>query len=349
MIGFVGALIAARQPSNSMWWIFSSFAVLTLGSFVFLSFAIDALDAGSHSVPLRVAASLSNVIGGPIVIMFLIFLFLLFPDGRPTSPAWRRVTMFAVAWCTFFAFADLLIPGALNNLSTRRDVINPLGIGALHLIRSFIFGPGFLMLPILTISGVISLVIRFRAASSVQRQQIKLFAFAGGIVVMVFIAGPVYLWRPNSAPTWGWGVAFMFAVLSLPIAVGAAILRYRLYDIDRLISRTASYLLISAFLGGSFALIVLVPTAAIGSHGSTPSWLIAVATLAVAVLFQPVRRRVQNAVDHRFNRARYNAEHTIDEFAARLRNEIDLETLEQEINAVVGRTMQPSTVSLWLR
>lgn len=349
MIGFVGALIAVRQPSNRIWWIFSSFALLTLGSNAWQSFAIDPLNAGSHSVPLRVGATISNVIGGPVVIMFLIFLFLLFPDGRPASRRWRPVVIFAVAWCIFFALADLLAPGPLNNLSTSRDVINPFGIGALLPIRSFIWGPAFLMLPILTISGVVSLVMRFRAASSVQRQQIKLFAFAGAIVALTFVAGPIYLWRPNSAPTWGWNVAFMFAVLSIPVAVGAAILRYRLYDIDRLISRTASYLVITIMLAGVFVLLVLVPTTAFGSQTSTPSWVVAMATLAVAVLFQPVRRRVQSVVDRRFNRARYNAVHTIENFSARLRDEIDLETLRTEISTVVSRTMEPASVSVWLR
>jgi hypothetical protein len=259
------------------------------------------------------------------------------------------MTVFATVWCTFFTLADLLAPGPLNNLSTSRVVINPFGIGALFPIRSFIWGPAFLMLPILTICGVISLVTRFRSAASVQRQQIKLFAFAGGIVVMVFIAGPVYLWRPNSAPTWGWNVAFMFAVMSLPIAVGAAILRYRLYDIDRLISRTASYVVITLLLAGVFVGSVLFPTALFGSKASTPSWVVALATLVVAVLFQPLRQRVQKAVDHRFNRARYNAANTIDQFASRLREEIDLETLQGEISTVVVRTMQPASVSVWLR
>jgi hypothetical protein len=159
--------------------------------------------------------------------------------------------------------------------------------------------------------------------------------FASAAVLMGVIVGLAPLAFSSRAPTWLWPVMFLIGVSSIPVTAGIAILRYRLYDIDRIISRTLSYTLVTAFLAGVFALVVLVPTALIGSGTGTPDWLVAAATLVVAALFRPVRRRMQDAVDHRFNRARYDAVQTIDAFAARLHEEIDLASLTAEITDVV--------------
>jgi uncharacterized membrane protein YbhN (UPF0104 family) len=137
------------------------------------------------------------------------------------------------------------------------------------------------------------------------------------------------------------------AATSVPVAAGIAILRYRLYDIDRIISRTVSYALVTAILAGTFALLVLLPV--LLGVDQAPDYVVAFATLVVAALFRPVRRRVQQAVDHRFNRRRYNAEHAIDAFTARLREQVDIDALGTELADVVHRTMQPSEVSLWIR
>jgi len=138
-------------------------------------------------------------------------------------------------------------------------------------------------------------------------------------------------------------------MLGMPIAIGFAVMRYRLYDIDRIVSRTFSYAIITIVLGGLFALTALVlPTLLLGTR-TTPGWVIAAATLMVAAASRPVRRRVQAGVDHRFNRSRYDAVHTIDAFTARLREEIDIDALGAELNAVVRETMQPTHTSLWLR
>jgi hypothetical protein len=195
--------------------------------------------------------------------------------------------------------------------------------------------------------GAISLVFRFRRAGGTERQQIKWLALSGSFVAVSFVLAPIYLWR--STIPFLWPVVFSIDILSIPLACGFAILRYRLYDIDRIISRTASYAVVSAILAGTFALAVLLPTTIVGSAaGGTPSWTIAVATLVVAVLFQPLRRRVQTTVDRRFNRARYDATRTIDAFSVRLRDEIDIDALGSELQDVVRRTMQPTHVRLWL-
>jgi len=176
----------------------------------------------------------------------------------------------------------------------------------------------------------------------VERQQFKWFAYAGVLVVLAILS-------TNVLPSLGnlpWVV-----VIALPISVGIAILRYRLYDIDRLINRTLVYGLLTAILGLVYAGAVLILGQVFGGGVTEdpPSWAVAGATLAVAALFQPARRRIQAVVDRRFNRHKYDASKTVEAFSARLRDEIDLDTLSAELLAVAHQTMQPTMATLWLR
>jgi hypothetical protein len=206
-------------------------------------------------------------------------------------------------------------------------------------------------LPLMLLCGlasVVALLLRFRRSRGVERQQLKWFAFAGTVTV----AAVVLLVFPSQ---YGWlgpvsSLVGLPLLLSMPVAAGVAILRYRLYDIDRLINRTLVYGLLTALLGGVYAAVVLLLGQLFGGiGGEPPSWLVAGATLAVAALFQPARRRIQQVVDRRFNRRRYNAARTVETFSARLRDQIDLDTLTVELLAVVDQTMQPTRASLWLR
>jgi hypothetical protein len=193
-------------------------------------------------------------------------------------------------------------------------------------------------------------LVRFRRAGPVQRQQLKWFAFVvGGCIASELAAVALHSVLPVVA---GWLVAVASAgvVMGLPIAVGLAILRYRLYDIDRLISRALVYASLTVILGLCYGGLVLALGQLFGRVGErTPSWAVAGATLTVAALFQPARRRIQQAVDRRFNRGKYNAGKTIEAFSTRLRDQVDLDTLSTELLAVVGQTMEPTRVSLWLR
>jgi hypothetical protein len=196
----------------------------------------------------------------------------------------------------------------------------------------------------------VSLLRRLERAQGLERGQLKWFAYA---VALVGVSLAVHL----AALTVGFPlvesatlVVLLVAILGVPVAIGIAVLRYRLYDIDRLINRTLVYGLLTALLAGVYALVVLVLGQLFGGiGGNPPSWVVAGATLTVAALFQPARRRIQAVVDRRFNRRKYDAARTVEAFSARLRDEVDLDALSAELLAVVDQTMQPTAASLWLR
>jgi hypothetical protein len=202
--------------------------------------------------------------------------------------------------------------------------------------------PCLSLMGVLILVGFGALVVRFRRSRGDERQQLKWITYAGGLLPLAVLA---YL-LPEVVGT----VVFAVPLVFLPVAVGIAILRYRLYEIDRLINRTLVYGLLTALLAGVYAGLVLGLGQLFGGIGSkTPSWVVAGATLAVAALFQPARRRIQAIVDRRFNRRKYNAAKTVEAFSLRLRDEVDLDALSAELLAVADQTMQPTTASLWLR
>jgi hypothetical protein len=204
-----------------------------------------------------------------------------------------------------------------------------------------------LLLSATALAAFASLVLRFRRSHGVERQQLKWFFFAAALLVA---ASPVLaLLGPTLTPTVNnLAIGLLYALL--PTAAGIAILRYRLYDIDRLINRTLVYGLLTALLAGVYASVVLILGQVFGRIGAEPpSWAVAGATLAVAALFQPARHRIQAAVDRRFNRRKYDAATTVEAFSTRLHQQIDLDTLSAELLATVDQTMQPTTASLWLR
>jgi hypothetical protein len=191
-----------------------------------------------------------------------------------------------------------------------------------------------------------SVVIRFRRASGVERQQLKWFAYAAALLAAFFsITSSVFELRGYLADA-----LFFVAFALVPAAIGVAILRYRLYDIDRLINRTLVYGLLTVLLAGLYGGLVLVLGQMFGGvRRDPPSWVVAGATLAVAALFQPARRRIQQVVDRRFNRRKFDAARTVEAFSARLRDEVDLDALSAELLAVVDQTIQPTRASIWLR
>jgi len=281
--------------------------------------------------------------------LFLCLLLLLFPDGRLPSPRWRPVALaLAISWSVVI-LSNAFTPRTTTQMGVR--FTNPMGVQALGHPGWKVVAQGALVIAIATLGAVaLAPLLRFRRAGPVQRQQLKWFAFVVGIcVISVLVALAVVGVLPIVA-TVLWGVATVGVVAGLPVAVALAILRYRLYDIDRLINRTLVYGTLTAVLGLGYTGAVLALGQLFGGVGErTPSWAVAGATLTVAALFQPARRRIQAVVDRRFNRRKYDAAETIDTFGARLRDQVDLDTVSTELLAVVDQTMEPTRVVLWLR
>jgi hypothetical protein len=267
---------------------------------------------------------------------------LLFPTGRLLSPRWRPIAWLAAIEIIANSVLAALQP-TLRLEYTARTIPNPIGISGLPGPQQGAVGAvlGGLFTAV-SLAACASLVLRFWRARGEERQQLKWFAYAAALMVTGLVGALVL-------PSSGDLIAALTIAL-LPVAAGIAILRYRLYDIDRLINRTLVYGLLTALLGGGYVGAVLVLGQLFGGvTRDPPSWAVAGATLAVAALFQPARRRIQAVVDRRFNRRKYNTAQTVQAFSTRLRDQVDLDTLSTELLAVVDQTMEPTRISLWLR
>jgi hypothetical protein len=280
-----------------------------------------------------------------------------FPDGRVPSPRWR-----VVPWLLGVAVVGVTVWVMLRPEPISADVFtiaNPAGVAALDdpAIRAVRVVPNilaFLTLFVGPVACALAPFVRRRQAQPVERQQLKWLAFVAGGSGLAGAIGFLMVSFGNSAATVVGGLLLLLALVGvavgIPMAVGLAILRYRLYEIDRIINRTLVYALLTAVLGLGYAGVVLLLGQLFGGvGGNPPSWAVAGATLAMAALFQPLRRRIQQAVDRRFNRRRYDTARTIEAFSARLREQVDLDTLTGELLAVVDQTMQPTQASIWFR
>jgi MFS family permease len=339
----MGALIVAHQPRNAIGWIFSAIGLLTATGGLAQEYAEYAYITRPGSLPGAILAVWYSLWWWyPTLFLVLVFTLFLFPTGRLLSRRWRPVFWLAATTTAAFTMLAALSPGL--NLDENHAIRNPLGIGWVEDVEKGVVGAGlFVLLSVSEAAALASLVLRFRRSRGEERQQLKWFTYAGALLLLI----PLGDFLPNrnlSTAVFGLLIAF------LPIAAGLAILRYRLYDIDRIINRTLVYGLLSVLLGAVYAGVVLILGQLSGGVGANPSsWAVAGATLAAAALFQPARRRIQQVVDRRFNRRKYNAAKTIQAFSTRLRDQLDLGTLATELVAVVDQTMEPTRVSLWLR
>jgi hypothetical protein len=339
----VGALIVAHRPGNAIGWIFSTIALLAVTGQLASQYAIYAYVTRPGSLP---AATLAAWYGlwpwFPITALTLIFTPLLFPTGRLRSPRWRPVAWLAGLTTAVFT-AGTSFQTELE-VAPGQVVANPIGVAAVgHPEDSPIALALIIVLVVLTVAAFGSLVLRFRRSRGEERQQLKWFTYAAALL-------PLTVPLSEILPAPVGNLVFAVPIVFLPVATGIAILRHRLYDIDRLINRTLVYGLLTAVLAGVYGGAVLVLGQVFGGVGrDPPSWAVAGATLAVAALFQPARRRIQQVVDRRFNRRKYNAAQTIEAYSVRLREQVDLDTLSTELLAVVDQTVQPTRVVLWLR
>jgi hypothetical protein len=341
----VGALIAARRPGNRIGLLLLISALsFSSAQFAFL-YANFGIEDGRPLPGQLLVAWLGGVIIWPTPTA-LMLLLLLFPDGRFLSWGWRLVGWAAVSWCV----VSIVITAVYPDLIAVPGVPNPGGLSgaSAEVLRRLGSSPAPVLVALaLLFSSAGASLLRFHRARGIERQQLKWFAYAVVVaVVVVLLPYPLF-------PAWLLtiqGIVNWLTVWGLAAAIAVAILRYRLYDIDRLINRTLVYGLLTALLAGVYAGAVLVLGQVFGGvGGDPPSWAVAGATLAVAALFQPARRGIQAVVDRRFNRRKYDAARTVDAFRARLRDELDLDALSTELLAVVDQTVQPTRSSLWLR
>jgi hypothetical protein len=342
-LGFtaIGLLVALRRPGNALGWVFAGAAAWFSMLAVMEAYARYALVTHPGALPGGVyAAWLYEWWWMPMLVTLLTLPLLLFPDGHLPSPRWRPVL-----WGAAGLAALGWIPGALVPHLQEFDVANPFGIQGAQRPLETIFAAAFVPLALLAGASTAALVVRFRRAGPVERQQIKWMMLAGALLVAFVVAAVSLQSIIASLPDAVFGL-----VLSLvPLSAGVAIFRYRLYEIDVVINRAIVYGTMTAFLGAAYVTFVLVFQLVLRPLTEGSGLAMALSTLAVAALFRPARERVQALVDRRFYRRKYDAARTLESFAARLREEVDLDALRSELTAVVSQTMQPAHLSLWLR
>ena len=339
----LGLLITIRRPENRIGWLFSVTAFLAGWVVLADGYSTRALIASPGSLPGgAVFAWLAGWIWVPVVFGLCICLPLVFPNGKLQSARWRWVARLVILQMTLLVAGLAFTPGKLDGYPTD----NPFGIETPGNVFAWLIGIGFVLLfPCVALTAA-AIILRFRRSSGVERLQLKSLTL-GAIVVAVALSSPLVLGAAGIRVSWN--VTVPVAISSVVLATGLAVLRYRLYDIDRIISRALVYGTLTVLLGVTYVGLVLAAQAVFSSFAGGSHLAIAVSTLVVAALFLPVRSRVQRFVDRRFYRRRYDAQRTLEAFGARLREQVDLETLSAELRRVVGETMQPAHVAVWIR
>lgn len=331
-----GALILTRQPRNPVGWIFVLSGIFSALVIFSSQYAIRAGRIDPDSLPLGAwMAWLAGWTWVPSVAFMGVFLPLLFPTGRLKSPRWRPV-----AWAAGLIIGSSVLGLALLPSSVVRSsgFSNPLGIRALAPAAAAVYGLIGVGGPLLMVIAIVSVVMRGKDATGEERAQMRWFTFGLGLLIVgILVKGFTNLDLLSAA-----------GVVSFAGCVAVAMLKYRLYDIDRIISRTLSYATVTAVLGALYFGLVLLVSVVSPLAADSPV-VVAISTLLVAAAFGPVRRRIQSLVDRRFNRARYDAQRVLEDFGSRLRDAVDLELLTGELEGAVAVTMQPERVTLWLK
>jgi len=342
--GSVGALLTWRRPGHLVGWIFAAAGLVAAVDFATFEYALAAI-VGHRGLPAGEYVGWVQLwIWVPFVALITVYLFLLFPDGRLPGPGWRLVSWLAAGFTVIEVAGLALTRGTVASLPVVR---NPFGVSPAWVPLPAI-GSGLVGLLGCVVLAAWSLFSRSRRGPSVERLQIKWLAYSGCLVALTLVSSTIVSEiLPLSAGIAGRVIegAMMIAVLTVPVAVAVAVLKYRLYDIDRIISRTLAYAIVTGLLVGLYAGLVLLATQVFRFHSTIA---VAAATLVAAAVFNPLRRRVQLAVDRRFNRARYDAEQTIAAFAGHLKDVVDLNSVRADLVAVVDQALEPAHVSVWI-
>jgi hypothetical protein len=328
----VGALILWRRPRNTMGWLLlltgACYAIALSG------YQLIGPSPGRGPVWFELAVELGGYLGW----ICLIAIVVLFPTGRAETRATQwliRLTMVAAAAVVTIALVN---PAPLE--ASGRT--NPLAVPALAAFAGWFIDDGFVIVPLLMLGALISLIVRWRGSSGVERLQYRWFVLSVAIAVgMVFFSN--FVGQIDGVQA----LAFALGMNAVPIAIGIAVTRYRLYEIDRVVSRTTSYIVVTGVLLGVYAVVVTAVSRLL--PGTSNSLSVAAATLAAAAMFRPLLTRVQAVVDRRFNRSRFDAQRTVETFAARLRDEVSTEQVSADLVVALRQTLQPSGVNLWLR
>jgi hypothetical protein len=346
-MSLVGGLLAIRRRDNAIGSIMLGAGFLAACSFAtgYYSRLDDFL--GGNRLPLVApVAWIGTWTFTPAIGLMVVFLPLLFPTGHLPGPRWRALAVAVIVALTIGAVQSATAPGPMNGITSAGAIVNPVQlpepllswIQMIGAISSLLAPPAFLL-------AIASVVARFRTTRGIERQQLKWFLFVASIAAFalglsIVSVGPV--------SDWAWIVGLL-AVACLPLAIGVAILRYRLYEIDRIVSRTVSYGALTALLATVFVTVNLGLDGLLASATRASSLAVAASTLIVFALFQPLRRRVQKVVDRRFNRARYESDRIAAAFAERLTGQVDPDRLQLELDTILAQTVAPARSDLWLR
>ncbi len=345
-----GTILASRRPTNPVGWFLLTIGLVTSLRGLAGEYALYAL-AGPHHPGHPGGVWAAWYVGWSLTLLFpdgvLTLLLLLFPDGRPLTRRWWAVFWAAAGLAASFVVITWLLPAPINLGGGLPKVPNPTAIRGLnHLLYDLLSDSAWVFSFVFLLLAVVSVVLRYRRSAGEERLQLKWFAYAAAVSLgLIFALLPVA--PMGTAGQVIYDTAIVAGIgLALPAALGIAVLKYRLYAIDRIISRTVSYALVTALVVGVYLGCVALLTRVLPVRGSVG---VAVSVLAAAALFSPLRRHVQAAVDRRFDRARYNAERVVTQFSVQLRDQVDIDVLGEGLLGVVDQVLAPAHLSLWLR
>lgn len=339
-----GLAIVVQRPRNRIGWILlaPSFT-LALEDMAVPALVTTHVIRGAPTLATELFAVASDALWLPSFGLGIAGLFLLFPDGRFIGPRSRWMFRIATAGSVTFTVATLLTDAPLYALET---VANPMGIAGTSAWLEPIQGLSVLTVALAAVTGIGSLVLRWRRSRGRERAQLKWF-LAASVLVPAGVLPVSLLGEPSGTGGSSWGLVAEFAMMAPLVAIAVAILRHNLYGIDRVVSRTVTYTVVVALLVGVYAGLVVVLQTLLSPLAADSDLAVAGSTLAVAALFGPVVRRVRRVVDHRFDRSAYDAARTAERFGQRLRDQVDLDEVAHELRRTATATVQPATVSLW--
>jgi hypothetical protein len=349
-------LITSRRPGNAIGWLLGAIGLAVATSMVAEQYALYGVATAPGAVPAAKAVGCLAPVGAFATVLLLFFIVLLFPDGHLPSPRWRPVlwatAVVFIGWGTQQFQAGTTVTGGLTNALEvgHATYPNPVGFLPRHGWYGDLLTVIFVLAVLTAIGVVASVFARRRGASLERRQQLAWLGYVGALTVTWILFLVLANWlAPGPSNGWLgallWGLVVLTPVVGIPLACVVAVLKYRLYDLGRIVSRTVAYAIVTGLLVGVYAGLVLLATQVLTIKSPVA---VAGATLAAAALFGPLRSRVQHRVDRRFNRARYSAERMLAAFAARLKEELDADAVTDDLARSVHAALEPAHVSIWL-